>query len=77
MEKSHSKRHELIFCLVISMVMVLIVNARQKKLKEWNRTSTPVTISKWGMARDPSPKKYSEKVLLKLSEVEMVHNDLY
>jgi len=68
MEKSHSKRHEPIFGLVISIVMVL--NARQKILLvqiSWS------TISKWWV----DSKKYSEQVFLEVSEVEMVHNNLY
>jgi len=60
--------HELIFCLVIGIVIVL--NTRQKTILVQISQST---ISKWWM----DSKDNSEQVWLKLSEVEMVYNVLY
>ena len=57
MEKSHSKRHKPIFCLVVSMVIVL--HSRQRRLYLhycYKQVSLPYQDGEWAQ------KKYSQKV---------------
>jgi len=67
MEKSHSKRHEHIFCLVFSFVIVL--NAMQIKLyfHYWYKVSLKYQDGEWNQKSTPGESP----------DVELVRNDLY